>query len=71
MDFLLQGIGNVDISLLVPLTVSYLANLAGGDAVEMQNKYDRVRSNIKAQAIEGSITKIYFKKLRLHHGLYK
>ena len=71
MDFLLQGIGNVDISLLVPLTVSYLANLAGGDAVEMQNKYDRVRSNITAQAVEGSITKIYFKKLRLHHGLYK
>ena len=37
--FGLQGIENADISLPSPLTVSYLANLAGGDEVEIQNVF--------------------------------
>ena len=64
--FGLLGIGNVGNNVIPnPLVVSYLQNLAG-DPQQVQNIYYRVRSNMISKAIEGSITKIYYKRLRLH-----
>ena len=53
------------------MTVSDLTKLSGGDAIEMQIFYDRLRLDIIAKAIEVSITKTYHKKLRLRHGEYE
>ena len=69
--FGMQGIGNVNRVLPNPLTVSDLTKLSGGDAIEMQIFYDRLRLDIIAKAIEVSITKTYHKKLRLRHGEYE
>ena len=69
--FGLLGIGNVVNQLLPnPLVVSYLQNL-DGSAQGVQNFYDRVRSDMIAKAIEGSITKIHINKIRLHRGGYE
>ena len=35
------------------------------------NLYDRVHSDMIAKAIQGSITKTYPKKLRIHRGEYE
>ena len=61
-----QVIGNVNQVLPNPLTVSAVTQFSGGNATEMQNFRDRMRSDITAKEIEGSITKTYIKKLGLH-----
>ena len=50
--FGLTVIGNAgNAPCLVPLTVSYLTNLAGSNEIKIQNFYDRVRSDITAKVI--------------------
>ena len=70
-NFGLEGIGNVDIDLQIPLTVTYLANLSGGNVFEIQLLNDRVRSDIIDKESEGSITKTSIKKLSIHCGGYE
>ena len=44
--FGLQGIVNGNQLLPHPLALSYLTHLAGGSEIEIQNFYDRVRTDI-------------------------
>ena len=66
----MEVIGNLYIALPIPLTVSDLENLSGGDAVEIE-KYYRVRSDMISISIKGLITKTSLNKVRLHRGVYK
>ena len=69
--FGLIGIGNVgNKSLPNTLVLSDLQNLSGSTQ-EVQKFYVRLRSDMIAKSIEGSITKKYPKKLRLFQGEYE
>ena len=66
------GIGNVGIApLLYPWKLSYMTYLYDVNAIEINNFYDRLCSDMIAKSIEVSITKTFLKKLRLHHGVYE
>ena len=52
------------------MLASNLLNVSTSEQ-EVQNFYDRVHSDMIAKVIEGSITKISFKKLRLHRREYE
>ena len=68
--FGLPGIRNVGNQVFPKtLVVRALQNL-GKNAQELQNLYNRVRPDMIAKAIEGSITKTFLKKLRLKRGEY-
>ena len=69
--FGLQGIVNVNQVLPNTLAVSDLKKLAGGNAIEIKNLYDREILDMIDKEIEGSITKTYLKKLRIHRGVYE
>ena len=69
--FGLQGIVNVNQVLPNTLAVSDLKKLAGGNAIEIKNLYDREILDMIDKEIEGSITKKYLKKPRLHQGEYE
>ena len=51
--FGLKVIGNINLVLPNTLKISGLTQLAGGNAIEIQNFHDRVRSEMIAKAIEG------------------
>ena len=51
-----------------PLTQIY--NGHATQATEIQYFYDRLCSDMVSKSIEGSITKTYLKKIRLHNGEY-
>ena len=63
--FGLTIIGNVVNDLPNPLVLSVILNL-DTTSQEVQNLYDRVRSDMISKIIGGSITNTYIKKLRLH-----
>ena len=69
----LLGIVNFIAPLPSPLTASPLTHLSDGRGTQarlINIFFHRVRSDIIVKAIEGSITKIYLKKLRLHRKEY-
>ena len=68
--FGLLDIGNFGNQVLPnPLVVSDLQN-PEKNAQDLQNLYDRVRSDIKPKEIEGPIKKTYITKLRINLGEY-
>ena len=73
--FRLLGIGNMGIVAL-PISLSvfpqtHLSDNHAASTMEIQNFYDRIRSDMISKGIEGSITKTYLKKLRFHCGEYE
>ena len=65
------GIGNVgNIALPDPLLVLSLQKL-NGSTQQVQKFYDRVRSDMIAKEIQGSIKNTYLEKLSLHRGVYE
>ena len=69
----MSEIGNVIDPLPRPFNVSTLTHLSnnnGNQANDIQHFYDRERSYITENTIEGSITKTSIQKLRLHHREY-
>ena len=63
--FGMLGIRNVGNKVLPNLLVISALQKLDNDA-KGKNIYDKVRSDMISKAIEGSITKKYLKKLRLH-----
>ena len=51
--------------------IKYLPDGTTDQAAEIQIFFNRVRSDIIAIAIEGSITKTSLNKFRLHRGVYE
>ena len=69
--FLLQVIGNVNQILPNPFTVSYVTQLDVGNIIKIQIFHDRMRLDMIAKSIKGSIKNTYISKLRLHHREYE